>query len=275
MLYKKTAVIGHPVEHSLSPNIHNHWIKNLALNIADYKKIDVHPNRFSDEIDNLIGQGYYGLNVTVPLKELAYKKADRLSDVSKATKAVNTLVFKNGQIFGTNTDPVGFESSLAKNIIEDRIKNKKCLVLGAGGSARAIIYALHKMSGKISVYNRTEEKAATLKKEMKINIEILSATEINKQLEEFSFIVNTTSAGLASGQQNDLVDFRNATKNCFVYDLIYKPKETGFMKQAQANGLTTQNGLNMLIGQAAASFYIWHGVSPEVSVDLIQTLASD
>ena len=275
MLYKKTAVIGHPVEHSLSPNIHNHWIKNLALNIADYKKIDVHPNRFSDEIDNLIDQGYYGLNVTVPLKELAYKKADRLSDVSKATKAVNTLVFKNGQIFGTNTDPVGFESSLSKNIIENRIKNKKCLVLGAGGSARAIIYALHKMSGKISVYNRTEEKAATLKKEMKINIEILSATEINKQLEEFSFIVNTTSAGLASGQQNDLVDFRNATKNCFVYDLIYKPKETGFMKQAQANGLTTQNGLNMLIGQAAASFYIWHGVNPEVSFDLIQKLATD
>lgn len=275
MLYKKTAVIGHPVDHSLSPTIHNYWIKSLALKIADYKKIDVHPNSFSDEINNLIDQGYYGLNVTVPLKELAYKKADRLSDVSKATKAVNTLVFKSGQIFGTNTDPVGFESSLSKNIIENNIKNKKCLVLGAGGSARAIIYALDKMSGKISAYNRTKEKVAVLKKEMKINIETLDAIEINRKLEEFSFIVNTTSMGLSSGPQNDLVDFSNASKNCFVYDLIYKPKETGFMKQAQAFGLTTQNGLNMLIGQAAASFYIWHGVNPEVSADVIQTLASD
>ena len=275
MLFKKTAVIGHPVDHSLSPTIHNYWIKNLRMNVADYKKIDVQPEGFNDEINNLVDQGYYGLNVTVPLKELAYKIADQLSDVSKATKAVNTLVFKNGIIFGTNTDPVGFESSLAKNIIENKIKNKKCLVLGAGGSARAIIYALNKMSGKISVYNRTVEKVIALKKEMKINIEVLDGAETNKRLEEFSFIVNTTSLGLPSGPQNDLVDFKNATKSCFVYDLIYKPKETGFMKQAKANDLTAQNGLNMLVGQAAASFYIWHGVNPKVSADLIQTLATD
>ena len=207
MLFKKTSVIGHPISHSLSPKIHNYWIKESGIRAAKYEKIDVSPQSFDSEIERLINEGYGGLNVTVPLKELAYKKANKLSEVAKTTKAVNTLVFKDGNIFGTNTDPIGFESTLPKTVIEENVKNKKCLVLGAGGAARAIVYALHKLSANIWVFNRTHDKIKILKKDMKINFKSIERSELDTNLKNFDLIVNTTSLGLAGNEANDLVDF--------------------------------------------------------------------
>ncbi len=272
MLFKKTSVIGHPISHSLSPKIHNYWIKESGIRAAKYEKIDVSPQSFDSEIERLINEGYGGLNVTVPLKELAYKKANKLSEVAKTTKAVNTLVFKDGNIFGTNTDPIGFESTLPKTVIEENVKNKKCLVLGAGGAARAIVYALHKLSANIWVFNRTHDKIKILKKDMKINFKSIERSELDTNLKNFDLIVNTTSLGLAGNEANDLVDFNKTKISCYVYDLIYEPKESNFLKKAQEHGLRTQNGLKMLIGQAAASFYIWHGVNPTINTNLLSIL---
>ena len=271
MLFKKTAVIGQPINHSLSPKLHNYWIGKTNIGVPEYGKIEISPENFEMEMDRLIAEGYYGLNVTVPLKELAYKKASKLSDVSITTSAVNTLIFKNGTLFGTNTDPVGFESSLQKDVIQKNISNKNCLVLGAGGSAKAIIYALNKLSAKISVCNRTHEKLKELKKVLNISFESIKQEDLVDQLKKFDCIINTTSLGLIPDQKNNFIDFNKTKISCYVYDLIYNPIKTDFLREAHEHGLKTQNGLKMLIGQAAASFYIWHGVNPPIN-DEIETV---
>ena len=265
---KKTVVVGYPVEHSLSPTIHNYWINKGNIQAATYEKIKIKPNDFEKEIDNLIALGYYGLNVTVPLKELAYLKCDELSEAARKTKAVNTLIFKDGKVYGTNTDPIGFESSLAAKTVEKNINKKSCLVLGAGGSSRAVIHALDKMSANISVFNRTAEKAAKLCEDLEINAKLLDAEDMKKHITSFDLIVNTTSLGLLPGEKNNLIDFSLLKTGAFVYDLIYKPKLSSFLKQAEIKGFDFQNGLKMLIGQAAASFYIWHGIAPSNNNEL-------
>ena len=151
MIHKKTAVIGDPIDHSLSPKIHNHWIKRERIDAATYQKINVKKENFIEDVKRLIGEGYHGLNVTVPLKEDAYQYCDKTSDVAKTLKAVNTLVIGDEGVYGENTDPTGFEKSIANK----GLNNKSSLVLGAGGSARAVVYALTQMKCEIGIYNRT------------------------------------------------------------------------------------------------------------------------
>jgi shikimate dehydrogenase len=259
---KKTAVIGHPVEHSLSPAIHNFWINKGGINAAPYEKIDISPDNFNESLDKLINLGYYGLNVTVPLKELAFSKCDELTESAQKTKSTNTLIFKKGKIYGTNTDPVGFEFSLGKEIITSNINKKKCLVLGAGGSSRALVFALDKMSANISIFNRTPKRATKLCEDLNIKADLLEEKDLKKHTGSFDFIINTTSLGLAPEDKNNLIDFSLVHKKAFIYDLIYEPKESSFLKQAKAQNLNFQNGLKMLVGQAAAAFYVWHDKNP-------------
>lgn len=258
----KTAVIGQPISHSLSPVIHNFWINKKNINAAPYEKIEVSPHNFDKSLDRLIKSSYHGLNVTVPLKELAFSRCDELSESAKKTKSVNTLIFKGGKIIGTNTDPVGFEVSLHKETIKKNINKKKCLVLGAGGSARAVVFALSGMSADISIFNRTPEKAAKLCEDLGVSANTLEKEDVTKQTKYFDFIVNTTSLGLLPDETNNLIDFSLVQKKAFIYDLIYKPKESSFLQQAKANNLNFQNGLKMLIGQASAAFYVWHNIDP-------------
>ena len=131
MTHKKTAVIGDPIDHSLSPKIHNYWIEKERIDVGPYKKINVKKENFIRDVDRLIEDGYHGLNVTVPLKEDAYKYCNNTSDVARALKAVNTLIINKDGVYGDNTDPIGFEKSIANK----SLNNKLCLVLGAGGSA--------------------------------------------------------------------------------------------------------------------------------------------
>ena len=152
MAIDKTAVIGFPVDHSLSPIIHNHWIKELALDIKPYEKLNVDPNTFVEQMNNLKAEGFGGINVTVPLKELAFNISDETSSVSKKLKSVNTLSLNSEKIDGDNTDAVGFINSLDEKTIENNITNKKTLVLGAGGSARSVVYALNELGGHCLLY---------------------------------------------------------------------------------------------------------------------------
>ena len=150
---RKTAVIGNPIKHSLSPQIHNYWIKQNQLEIEEYKKIEINLLSSKVEIKKLLDNDFGGLNVTMPLKEIAYEICDSLTETSKKLKAVNTITHKNNLISGDNTDPEGFTKSIAEKIKTKNIVGKNVLVIGAGGSARSIVYALDKMQAKIKVDN--------------------------------------------------------------------------------------------------------------------------
>ena len=272
MATDRTAVIGFPVDHSLSPIIHNHWIKELGLDTKPYEKINVDPNKFEEQINNLRAEGYGGLNVTVPLKELAFSISDETSSVSKKLKSVNTLSLNSEKIDGDNTDAVGFINSLDEKIIENNIANKKTLVLGAGGSARSVVYALSELGAHVRLFNRTPEKAAILLNDLSINSSPVSTEELDDYANSSSFIVNTTSLGQKEGEHNNILSFENIGMETFIYDLIYNPKRSSFLEQAEAKGLKVQNGLRMLIEQAACSFQIWHEIKVGVSGELMSLL---
>ncbi len=274
MATDRTAVIGFPVDHSLSPIIHNHWIKELGLDTKPYEKINVDPNKFEEQINNLRAEGYGGLNVTVPLKELAFSISDETSSVSKKLKSVNTLSLNSEKIDGDNTDAVGFINSLDEKTIENNIANKKILVLGAGGSARSVVHALNKLGGHVRLFNRTPEKAETLLNDLSINSSPVSTEELDDHANSSSFIVNTTSLGQKEGERNNILSFENIGVETFIYDLIYNPKRSSFLEQAEAKGLKVQNGLRMLIEQAACSFQIWHEIKVGVSDELMSLLES-
>jgi len=268
MAHKKTAVIGDPIDHSLSPKIHNHWIESEKIDVGPYKKINVKKENFIRDVDRLIEEGYYGLNVTVPLKEDAYKYCDNTSDVARTLKAVNTLIVNKDGVYGDNTDPIGFEKSIANR----GLNNKPCLVLGAGGSARAVVYALTHMKCEIGIYNRTRENAESLCSDLGVEATILTETTLREFVGSSQLVVNTTSLGQQEGEENNLIDFESLNSSAHVYDLIYNPSKTTFLRHAEKNGCTVQNGLEMLIHQAAQSFNLWHDTLPEIDEDLMSVL---
>ena len=274
MVIDKTAVIGFPVDHSLSPAIHNYWIKKLGLDIKPYEKINVNPNTFEEQINSLKQDGFGGLNVTVPLKEIAFNISDETSGVSKKLRSANTLTLGSDKINGDNTDAVGFINSLDKKTIEENIANKKTLVLGAGGSARSVVYALNQLGGHVRLFNRTTEKAEILLNDLSINSSPIGTEELDDYANSSSFIVNTTSLGQKAGDHNNILSFENIKMETFIYDLIYYPKRSSFLEQAEAKGLKVQNGLCMLIEQAACSFQIWHEIKVGVSDELMSLLES-
>ena len=274
MVIDKTAVIGFPVDHSLSPAIHNYWIKELGLDIKPYEKINVNPNTFEEQINSLKQDGFGGLNVTVPLKEIAFNISDETSSVSKKLRSANTLTLGSDKINGDNTDAAGFINSLDKKTIEENIANKKTLVLGAGGSARSVVYALNQLGGHVRLFNRSIEKAEILLNDLSINTSPIGKEELDDYANSSSFIVNTTSLGQKAGEQNNILSFENIKTETFIYDLIYNPKRSSFLEKAEAKGLKVQNGLRMLIEQAACSFQIWHEIKVDVSDELISLLES-
>ncbi len=268
---KKTGVIGFPVDHSVSPTIHNHWIDENQIDASRYEKINVDPEQFEEEVGRLKENGTYGLNVTVPLKELAFSFAEELTDVSKQTGAVNTLTFKEGKVYGDNTDVIGFQRSLDKKTIEENITNKRCLVLGAGGAARAVISALNNLNGEVHICNRTYEKAKQIQQDLQIKSEVVDQKDLGAAIYEMGFIVNTTSLGLGN-TENTMVDFSQVGSQVFVYDLIYSPKLTKFLSEAKERNVGYQNGIKMLIEQAAESFRTWHNILPKNSDVLMNKL---
>ena len=188
--------------------------------------------------------------------------------MAQALKAVNTLIVNKGVVYGENTDPIGFQKSIA----DRNLKNQSCLVLGAGGSARAVVYALNQMKCKIGIFNRTIEKAEALCSDLGVESIILTETSLNEFIGSASLVVNTTSLGQKHNEQNNLIDFNNLKSSAHVYDLIYNPRKTAFLKNAERNGCTVQNGLEMLINQAAHSFNMWHNKMPVIDEELMHVM---
>lgn len=261
---KKYKVIGNPIEHSLSPILHNYWIKNNGID-AIYEKQKLNESELEEIIEDIKREKINGVNVTVPFKKIIIPFLDELSIEAETTQSVNTIYLKDNKVVGHNTDIIGFETSIEKSKYD--IENKKILILGAGGVVPSIIFALNKMKvSKIRVSNRTKEKAQNLKKNFK-NIELVEWGEVPN----FDMIINATSIGLKK-DDNIKLNFSSISKNRFFYDVIYNPRETNFLKTGKKMGNKTLNGKLMFIYQGLAAFNIWHGLKPDVDEGVIKLL---
>ena len=264
---KKYLVIGNPIEHSLSPKLHNYWIKNNNINgIYDKKNLEIED--LKEVIHKIKEKELDGINVTVPYKKSIIRYLDNLSYEAKSTQSVNTIYFKNDKIVGHNTDIEGFKKSIEN--IDFNFNNKKVLILGAGGVVSSIIFALYNLNvSKIIVSNRTKSKAEDLKSLFN-NLEVIDWGGLT----DFDIIINATSMGL---NKNDILDLShlNIGKNKLFYDVIYNPKETNFLKRGKSTGNIAENGMMMFVYQAQASFKIWHGVLPKIDNNVIKLLEDD
>ena len=264
---KKFLVIGNPIEHSLSPKLHNYWIKNSGID-AIYEKQKLNENELEQIILLVKEKKIDGINVTVPFKKTIIPFLDELSIEAKSTQSVNTIYLKENKVMGHNTDIVGFEASIKKS--KYNLVNKEVLILGAGGVVSSIIFALKKMKvSKITISNRTKKKAENLKKLFE-NIEIVEWGVVPN----FDVIINATSVGLK--KEDDInIDFSSISKNKFFYDVIYNPKETSFLKIGKNLGNVILNGKLMFIYQALSAFNIWHGIRPDIDEKVIKLLDND
>ena len=261
---KKYLVIGNPIDHSLSPKIHNYWIEKNNIN-AVYNKQKLDESDLKDLIFKIKKKEINGINVTVPFKKKIIPFLDSLSPEANETQSVNTVYLKNNNIVGHNTDIDGFKLAI-KNLKFD-ITDKKVFILGAGGVVSSIIYALNKMkASEIMISNRTKSKAENLNQLFK-NLVVLEWGELPK----FDIIINATSIGLNKDDKLNL-DFTKVGKNKFFYDVIYNPKETNFLKVGKKLGNITENGKLMFIYQAITAFKIWHGIKPEINNETIELL---
>ena len=267
----KYLVIGNPIDHSLSPTIHNYWIKkNNIKAIYDKERLK------SDDLKNLIikirEKKISGVNVTVPFKKEIIPYIDKLTFGAEATQSVNTILLTDdSKIVGYNTDIGGFENAIKYTKYD--ISGKKIFILGSGGVTPSIIFALYKMNvSSITLTNRTRTKAEylqnfynsnTVKKNERIGIKVVDWGEVP----EFDMIINATSVGLNSDDNLDL-DLSKIGKNKFFYDVIYSPNETNFLKKGKDLGNKIENGKKMFIFQAAEAFKIWHDIQPEINEEV-------
>ena len=263
---KKYFVIGNPIDHSLSPKLHNHWLtKNNIKAVYDRKKIN------EEDLQSIISQvkekKINGINVTVPFKKTVIPYLDQLSPEAEQTQSVNTIILSNNNLVGHNTDIAGFTRAIEK--LNFNIQGKKIFILGAGGVVPSIIFALKKMNvSQIIVSNRTKKKAEDLKSQFN-NLEILDWGDIT----DFDVIINATSLGLNEETIN--LDFPKSINNKLFYDVIYNPPETNFLKEAKKLGNKTENGKLMFVYQAYEAFKLWHGIEPLINNDTLEILKND
>ena len=263
---KKYFVIGNPIDHSLSPKLHNYWIKENKID-AVYDKKKIVENDLKTIISEFKEKKIDGINVTVPFKKKIIPYLDKLSLEAEQTQSVNTITLNNDNLVGHNTDIAGFTKAI-KNL-NFNIRGKKAFILGAGGVVPSIIFAIKEMGvSEIIISNRTKQKAENLKILFK-NLNILEWGNLT----DFDVIINATSLGLNNEKIN--LDFSKVGKNKLFYDVIYNPKQTNFLKVGKSTGNIVENGKMMFIFQALASFKIWHGISPEINSDVIKLLDND
>ena len=261
---KKFLVIGNPIEHSLSPKLHGYWIKKNNIS-AIYNKEKLEIKDLEKLVLQIKEKKIHGVNVTVPFKKEIISHLDELSPESQSTQSVNTIYLKNNTTIGHNTDIDGFENAIKD--IRFEILKKKILIIGAGGVAPSLIFALNKMkASQIILCNRTKTKAENLKNLFK-DLTVIDWGEIPY----FDMVINATSLGLNFDDKIDL-DFSKIGKDKFFYDVIYNSKETSFLKIGKNLGNKIENGKKMFLYQAASSFKIWHGIKPEINEEVNEIL---
>lgn len=271
---KRACVIGFPVRHSRSPLIHNYWIDRNKLSAA-YELAEKSPEDFPDFLTNLDQHGYCGANITIPHKETAFKLMDLTDKHAERLGAVNTVVVRDGKLFGTNTDGEGFIRSLKQQAGGWSGEKKSCVILGAGGATRAIICALFD-DGVDTIYltNRTYQRAQDVADELKLNIQLVPWTERSDVLSQSDLLINTTSLGMTHFPPLE-IDFSLLKHSSIVADIVYAPLETELLKTARLRGHQTIDGLGMLLHQAVRGFDLWFGITPEVTDELRELIVAD
>ena len=278
---KKYLVIGNPIDHSLSPRLHNHWFKENNID-AVYEKKQIKENDIGGIILEMRNGKIDGINVTVPFKNSVIPFLDELDGLAKKTQSVNTIYKDKNKVIGTNTDILGFEYSLSSSKflsqkIKNEVKGKKILILGAGGVTSSIIFALEKMeAATIMLSNRTKEKAENLKK-------LFPQLELVKwgNIKNFDIIINATSLGLKGSDKIPINYDQIGSKKLF-YDVIYNPSKTNFLLEAEKRGHQIKNGKMMFAYQAQEAFrrwtiapHMWVGLVPAVNKKVLQLLEND
>ncbi len=276
----KYLVIGNPIAHSLSPLLHNYWFKKYRLLDSIYEKKKVEKKDLKKIVEQIKNDEVKGVNVTVPFKREILNFIDTAPYEVQFTKSVNTLVKENDKVAGYNTDQQGFQISLEENDWD--CKDKKILIIGAGGVTPSILSTFIKVDGAEKIYlsNRTRSKAEELKKfwDKALGIyqmkkDTIEVIDWEKKSELCDLIINTTSVGLTKDEKLnfDFTDYNNK-KDVLFYDLIYNPKETNFLKDARIRGNRTMNGKMMFLWQAHLAFKMWTGVSPTIDEEVIKLL---
>jgi shikimate dehydrogenase len=270
---RSACIIGWPVDHSRSPIIHNYWLKTYGI-AGEYRREAVEPQHFENFIQSLSARGYVGANVTIPHKEAVLDFAvpdDRANNVG----AANTLWLDGGFLQATNTDVEGFLDNLdACAPMWDR-GLEHAVVLGAGGAARAVVYGLLTRNvARITIVNRTEQRAEALQARFGEHVEVAPWEALNDLLGEAALLVNTTTLGMA-GTPELPADVGRLPSHAVVADLVYVPLVTPLLRDARARGLQTADGLGMLLYQAVRGFTLWFGQKPEVTAELRAVVEAD
>jgi shikimate dehydrogenase len=269
---RAACIVGWPVEHSRSPLIHNYWLKLYRIP-GEYRSEAVSPDQFGAFIESLAARGYAGANVTVPHKEAALASSQP-DDRARAVGAANTLWFDGG-LRSTNTDVEGFLDNLdARTPGWDRSLGN-AVVLGAGGAARAVIYALLQRGiERIMVINRTPKRAEALRQRFGARVHLMHWDERDVALDDTGLLVNTTTLGM-DGQPQLALDVGRLPDHAVVADLVYVPLVTPLARAARARNLRIADGLGMLMHQAVRGFLLWFGKKPDVTAELRALLEAD
>ncbi|MEO1702925.1 MAG: shikimate dehydrogenase [Pseudomonadota bacterium] len=267
----RAFVIGYPIAHSRSPLIHRFWLEQLRT-MGSYDRLEVLPDALSEFVKQMRAKKWRGCNVTIPHKQAIMDLVDDVSPEARHIGAANTLWFDDDQLKATNTDAYGFAANM--DDYAPRWKSAKtCLIIGAGGAARAVIYACRQVGiGSITIVNRTTTKAEKLSEDF--DVQAADMTEALRDISPFELIINTTSAGM--GDISPLpIDFKSAQSAAIAADIVYAPLNTQFLLSARAHGLHTVDGLGMLLHQAVPGFEKWFGRRPKVNLPLRRLILSD
>nr|WP_043341022.1 shikimate dehydrogenase [Belnapia moabensis] len=264
------GIMGWPVAHSRSPRLHGLWLRRHGIDGA-YLPLPVRPERFADAVRSLADLGFRGANVTIPHKEAAFAVCDRVEPSAERAGAVNTLVFSDGRIEGSNTDGFGFLANLREGAAHWRPEAGPAVLLGAGGSARAIAAALLDAGcPRITLVNRTPARAEALARALGGPIDVADRAPLG----DAALLVNTTSLGM-QGQPPLEIDLAPLPAASVVADIVYVPRETGLLAAARARGLGAVDGLGMLLHQARPGFTAWFGAEPMVDDELRDFVGGD
>lgn len=270
----KACVIGWPISHSRSPLIHNYWLKLHGIN-GHYEKRAVELTHLEQFLQSIRGGEYAGCNVTLPHKESAVAFVDEVNDRVLRIGALNTVWRRGNKLCATSTDGPGFYANVVDHCSDFEAEGKTITVLGAGGSARAIIDELLRQgAARIQIHNRTHARAEQLSQHFGKAVAAVDATELQRSLAVTDMLVNTTSQGMNSETQVD-IPWAHLKPSAIVADIVYTPLVTPFLKTAQSRQHRIVPGLGMLLHQAVIGFEKWFGVTPKVTPELHTLVARD
>jgi shikimate dehydrogenase len=254
---KKFAVIGHPIAHSKSPQLHEAGFADLNIE-AEFAALDIRPEDLKTWIQTEFRQNFEGVSITIPHKEAIRDFVDQETEAATQIGAINTLFKKDGLIWGTNTDAIGALRAVQAEV--PVLEGKDVLILGAGGAARAVAFALKTAGANITIWNRTSDKAEKLAEAFEVSFK----KEFPTSLDDYEIIVNTTPVGLGTNQS--IIPAELWKPQHVAFDIVYDPLETQFLFDAESAGARTITGDRMLIFQALEQFKLWHDTELEPEV---------